>query len=70
MKNAIALVFGFLVSVGAGLANAALPAGVATGFTTITTNLQDVFDLALPVVILGVVLTLIMKLIKKFAGKV
>lgn len=70
MKNAIVFVMGFLAIVATGLANAALPAGVATGFTSISTNLQDVFDLAIPVVILGVVLTLILKFIKRFANKV
>ena len=70
MKNFVMFAIGLCCSVAVGLANAALPLGVSTAFTDISTNLQDVFDLALPVVILGVVLTLILKLIKKFANKV
>lgn len=72
MKQAhkVAFASGSAAALVSGYAAAALPTGVATGFTSISTNLQDVFDLAMPVVILGVVLTLIIKLMKKFANKV
>lgn len=70
MKNYLVVLFASALSLFGISAFAALPAGVATGFTDIQTNMQGVFDLALPVVILGVVLMLVIKLMKKFANKV
>lgn len=70
MKNHIALFLGLILGTVSTLSFAALPLAVATGFTEISTNLQGVFDLALPVVILGVVLTLVLKLLKRFSNKV
>jgi len=70
MKNFVLMLIAAALSMFGMSAYAALPAGVATGLTSIQTNLQDVFDLALPVVILGVVLMLIIKFLKKFSNKI
>jgi len=51
-------------------ANAALPDGVATGFTTLQTDGLAMADLAWPVVIALTVAVILFKLYKRFIGKV
>lgn len=46
---------------------AALPAVITGAATTIQTNLQDMFDLFLPVIVLGVVLSLLPRLMKRYS---
>lgn len=65
-------------TVGAGVAVVApsaqaayvMPVGITTAFTDMTTATQSMFDLALPVVVLGVVLGIVVKLLKKFGHKI
>ena len=51
-------------------AHAALPASVATTFTEISDNINSIFGLAFPVVALGLGLTVVIKLFKRFGNKV
>lgn len=51
-------------------AHADLPAGVAAGFTQIQTDAASVNTLAVPVVMFVLGLTIVIKLIKRFANKV
>ncbi len=63
-------------SVGLGLtvvaqnASAALPASIGTTITDISTNVQAIFDLAFPVVALGLGLVVVIKLFKRFGNKI
>lgn len=50
-------------------AMADLPAAVATTFTGVSANIQAMFDLAFPVVALGVGLFIVIKLFKRFGSK-
>lgn len=51
-------------------ASAALPVLVGTTITGIQDNVQAVFDLAFPVVALGLGLAVVIKLFKRFANKI
>lgn len=51
-------------------AQAALPTSVATTFTEMSDNINDIFDLAFPIVALGLGLTVVIKLFKRFGNKV
>lgn len=45
---------------------AALPLVITTAATTVQTNMQDMFDLFLPVIVLGVVLGVLVGLLRKY----
>ena len=51
-------------------AQAALPAAVATTFTEISDNINSIFGLAFPVVALGLGLSVVITLFKRFGRKV
>ena len=54
---------------GSAAANAAMPAAITTAATDITTNVQGMFDLFLPVVALSVGLGIVVSLFKKYGKK-
>lgn len=49
---------------------AAVPTGVSTAFTALQSDAEDIADLAVPVVIGVLALTVVIKLIKRFANKI
>lgn len=49
---------------------AALPASFGTSMTTISTDVQGTFDGVFPVVMLGIGLTVVITLVKRFTGKI
>lgn len=51
-------------------AQAALPASVGSTITTMQADMQAVFDATFPLVALGVGLVTVVKLFKRFTGKV
>lgn len=51
-------------------ARAELPTSVGTTFTEIGANIQAIFDLAFPLVALGLGLVIVIKLFKRFGNKV
>lgn len=51
-------------------ANAALPQSVTDGITTISTNVQAIFDAVIPVVALSLGLMILIKLFKRFGNKI
>lgn len=51
-------------------AQAALPASVGSTFSEIESNINAIFALAFPVVALGLGLTVVIKLFKRFGNKV
>ena len=69
MKHAIALALVPVTTMSI-QAHAALPASVATTFTEIESNINSIFGLAFPVVALGLGLTVVIKLFKRFGNKV
>ena len=69
MKQAVALALVPALTM-AVEAQAALPASVGTTFTEISDNINAIFGLAFPVVALGLGLTVVIKLFKRFGNKV
>jgi len=69
-RNAILSALTVVTATLATQAQAALPAGVGTTFTEISANIQAIFDLAFPIVALGLGLTVVIKLFKRFGNKV
>ncbi len=61
---------GLGLSVVSTMASAALPALVGTTLTGISDNVQAIFDLAFPVVALGLGLVVVIKLFKRFGNKI
>jgi len=69
-SNATVVAVGSALTVVAGQASAALPASVGTTFTGIQDDMQAVFDLAFPAVVLGLGLVIVIKLVKRFGSKI
>lgn len=69
-RNAIVPTVSVALATLATQASAALPAAVATTFTEISTNINSIFELAFPIVALGLGLTVVIKLFKRFGNKV
>jgi hypothetical protein len=69
MKNLFVVPFVSFLSLFAGASQAALNAGVATGFTSLQTDALALVDLVWPVVIAVTVAFIILGLFKKAANK-
>lgn len=68
MKKFLVVLFGFSAAF-IGTAEAALNAGVATGFTSLQSDALELVDLVWPVTIAVTVAFIILGLFKKAAGK-
>lgn len=70
LKLLMASLAGLVAMTGFNVAEAALPAGVQAGFTTLQTDGLALIDLAWPVIIAITVAFIIIKLFKRSAGSV
>lgn len=70
MKIALNTALLAVTTFGVTAAQAALPASVATTFTSISSDVQAIFDLAFPIVMLGLGLVVVIKLVKRFGSKI
>jgi uncharacterized membrane protein len=70
MKNRFLVVAAALTAAFVGPVHAALPAGIASGLTSIQADMTSLVDLVWPAVIASVAATVIFKLFQRFASKI